>query len=162
MNSKPLHDDYTLLGGGAELLDRVRPLWSELRRHHAELAPRWSESLLAMSFEVRRAELLAKSAAGILVLLVTCGEHDIAYCVNTISADASAEVDSLYVTPSHRGRGVGHALMTRTIDWFASQAIRSVVVDVISGNDVALQFYARYGFAARTVRMLRQAGGDVP
>src|SRR5687768_7390373 len=101
MNAKPLHDDILLLSGGAELLDRVEPLWSQLRRHHADLAPRWSASLLASSFEERRAELVGKGR--VLVSMATSQAQDIGYCVSTITSDATGEVDSLFVIPSHRG-----------------------------------------------------------
>jgi hypothetical protein len=42
MDVKPSHEDFSLWSGGAELLDRVEPLWAQLRRHHADLAPQWS------------------------------------------------------------------------------------------------------------------------
>jgi ribosomal protein S18 acetylase RimI-like enzyme len=159
MDAKPLHEDVSLLNGGAELLDRVEPLWSQLRRHHADLAPQWSASLLASSFEQRRAGLVAKGARGILVSLATWSGQDIGYCVSTITSDATGEVDSLYVMPSHRGGGVGHALMSTAMDFFARQPVRSIVVEVISGNDAAQHFYARYGFVPRSVRLVRSPGG---
>ena len=157
MDAKPLQEDISLLNGGAELLDRVEPLWSQLRRHHADLAPRWSASLLASSFDERRAELVGKGR--VWVSIATWHGQDIGYCVSTIASDATGEVDSLYVIPSHRGSGVGHALMSVAMDWFATQSVRSIVVNVISGNDDAQRFYARYGFLQRSVRLLRPGGG---
>ena len=174
MDAKPLHEDFSLLNGGPELLDRVEPLWSQLRRHHADLAPQWSASLLATSFKERRAELVGKRGILMLVSLATCHAQDIGYCVSTITSatgksgatgtasaagDATGEVDSLYVIPSHRGSGVGHALMSTAMDWFGRQSVRAIVVNVISGNDDAQRFYARYGFLPRTVRLLRPGGG---
>ena len=162
-DAKPLHEDVSLLNGGPELLDRVEPLWSQLRRHHADLAPQWSASLLATSFKERRAELVGKG--GVCISMATCHAQDIGYCVSTITSgatgtsDATGEVDSLYVIPSHRGSGVGHALMSTAMDWFGRQSVRSIVVNVISGNDDAQKFYARYGFLPRTVRLLRPGGG---
>jgi ribosomal protein S18 acetylase RimI-like enzyme len=153
-----MHDKgIAVLSGGAQLLDRVAPLWMELRRHHAEVAPRWAGSLLAGSFEERRADLAKKGARGLLVLMAVSGSEDIGYCVSTIAADGKGEVDSLYVAPSHRRRGVGNALMGRTMEWFATQSVKSIAVEVLSGNDAAAQFYARYGFAPRTIRLLHQS-----
>jgi ribosomal protein S18 acetylase RimI-like enzyme len=154
-----LAPEYSLLSGGAELLDRVEPLWSQLRRHHADLAPQWSSSLLTGSFEERRRGLIGKGARGLLVSLATWSGHDIGYCVSTISSEGTGEVDSLYVIPSHRGSGVGHALMSKAMDWFGGQSVGSIIVEVISGNDAAQRFYARYGFVPRTVRLLRRPGG---
>jgi GNAT superfamily N-acetyltransferase len=160
MDAAPLQDDFSLLTGGAELFDRVGPLWSQLRRHHADLSPRWSASLLATSFEQRRADLVGKGARGLLVSVATTrGGQDIGYCVSTITAERTGEVDSLYVVPSQHGCGVGHALMSAALDWFGGHSVGSIVVDVISGNDAAQQFYGRYGFLPRTVRMVRRHGG---
>ena len=159
MDAKPLHEDVSLLSGGAELLDRVEPLWSQLRRHHADLARQWSASLLAGSFEERRAGLVGKGAGGLLIWLATSRGQDIGYCVSTITADGTGEVDSLYVIPSQRGAGIGHALMKEAMDWFGRQSVRSIVIEVISGNDAAQRFYARYGFLPRTVRLLRPDAG---
>jgi diamine N-acetyltransferase len=159
MDTTPLRQRFELLNGGAELLDRVEPLWSELRRHHAELSPRWSASLLAASFAERRAHLAAKASHGLSVSLAISGARDIGYCVGTIMSDTTGEVDSLFVIASHRGHGVGHALMSAVMDWFGARAIQRVVVDLISGNDDAQRFYARYGFVPRTVRLCRPADG---
>jgi GNAT superfamily N-acetyltransferase len=158
MNAKPLHQDFSLLTGGAELFDRVDPLWSQLRRHHADLAPQWSARVLATSFTERRADLVGKAARGLLVSLVTWRGQDIGYCVSTIASDATGELDSLYVVPSHRGSGVGHALMSTAMDWFDGHSVESIIVEVISGNDAAQQSYARYGFLPRTVRLIRPGG----
>ena len=76
--------------------------------------------------------------------------------MSTIAADGSGEVDSLYVSPSHRGRGVGHAMMTRTMEWFDGEGVRTVTLDVIDGNDAAIRFYERFGFVPRTVRLVRK------
>ena len=115
--------------------------------------------MLAKTFDQRRAELLAKAATRLAVWLASADEKDIGYCVSTITADRIGEVDSLYVVPTYRGRGVGHGLMSRAMNWFGRQSIQSIVVEVISGNDAAQRFYARYGFLPRTVRMLRDGSG---
>lgn len=159
MSDDALHNNLHLLEGGAELLDRVQPLWVQLRRHHVDLAPRWADEMLGKTFDKRRAELLAKAATCLAVWLASVHEEDIGYCVSTITVDGTGEIDTLYVVPTYRGRGVGHALMSRAMDWFANRSVPSIVVDVISGNDAAQRFYARYGFVPRTVRMLRDGSG---
>jgi ribosomal protein S18 acetylase RimI-like enzyme len=160
MSAGAVEDGYSIFAGGAEFLDRVEPLWLDLRRHHAGLAPLWSASLLATSFVQRRAGLVAKAARGILVLLATSHGQDIAYCVSTLAADGTGEVDSLYVAPTHRRRGIAQALMTRTMDWFERQSVHSIVVDVLSGNQAAQAFYGQFGFLPRTVRLVRTSEGE--
>ena len=62
--------------------------------------------------------------------------------------------DSLFVTESHRRRGVGDALMSRAMAWLAQRATSSLAVEVMACNADALSLYERYGFHQRTVRML--------
>src|SRR4051812_48020535 len=103
-------DGYAITAGGAELLERVAPLWYELRSHHAAMAPSWRDGLMAASFADRKAGLLRKSGDdGLLVLPATFGGTDavIGYCVCTVAHGGRGEVDSVYVTAGHRGRGLG-------------------------------------------------------
>jgi ribosomal protein S18 acetylase RimI-like enzyme len=153
MTGEVSHDEFRLQSGGAALLDRVEPLWQQLRRHHADLSPRWRDDLLSGTFANRRAALLQKSAGGMLVSIAIHGDKDVGYCVTTISADVG-EVDSLFVMQAHRGRGIGDALMNESLAWLQKRS-GSIVVDVLSGNEAAIRFYARYGFAPRTTRLMR-------
>jgi ribosomal protein S18 acetylase RimI-like enzyme len=148
----------SLIIGGAELLDRIAPLWHELRGHHASLDPTWRDGLLAANFDDRKAGLIAKSAGGALLVLLAVAGHDtnhiVAYCVSTITNSGDGEVDSLFVTESHRRRGIGEALMSRSMSWLHERAPRSIAVEVMACNHDALRLYERWGFHARTVRML--------
>jgi ribosomal protein S18 acetylase RimI-like enzyme len=150
------YDEITLLTGGAELLDDIEPLWLLLRQHHAEMSPpMWREGLLDGQFPERKAGLLRKSQGGALlvVLAVRAGEP-CGYCVCTVSGAGEGEVDSLFVAPEIRRRGIGDAMMTRAMPWLMERTPgRSIVVDVMSCNEAALRFYERYGFHTRTVRM---------
>lgn len=150
--------DHSFTAGGAELLGRVEPLWLQLRRHHASLAPQWAAELLAKSFDERRDALIVKAGAGLLVLLATVPGRDLGYCVSTVTAGGQGEVDSLFVVPAHRGLGIGHALMSRTMEWFGEQSARPIVVDLMGGNEAAQRFYVRHGFHPRTVRLMRVSG----
>jgi ribosomal protein S18 acetylase RimI-like enzyme len=157
MNTAPSPPAASIVSGGAELLDRISPLWHELRRHHAELAPQWRAGLLATTFAGRKAELLAKSAGGgdMLVLLAAIGgaADPVGYCVCTVTAPRDGEVDSLFVAPDHRGRGVGRVLMSAAMDWLRARSPGSIAVEVMACNAAAIRLYESYCFHARTVRM---------
>jgi ribosomal protein S18 acetylase RimI-like enzyme len=158
LNTPPSHTDdppVAISAGGAERLDRIGPLWYDLRAHHAGLAPMWRDGLLAASFDGRKAELLSKSAGGDLLVLLatTAADAVVGYCVCTVTATGDGEVDSLYVAPSHRRRGVGRELMSRAMAWLGERSPQSIAVEVMACNDNALRLYQRYGFHARTVRM---------
>jgi ribosomal protein S18 acetylase RimI-like enzyme len=143
----------SILTGGPELLDRIAPLWQELRSHHASISPTWRHSLLASDFQARKADLLQKSATGLLVLLATTGDEVVAYCVSSITHDNTGEIDSLYVRQTHRRRGIAHRLMTDSMAWLQRNNAKSIVVEVLSGNDEAVHLYEKFGFHPRVTRL---------
>jgi len=153
MQTGAADSDFALAFGGPELLDRVEPLWVELRRHHAEMFERWQEELLGASFAQRRAGLINKGSKGLLVLLAVSEGRDVGYCVCTIGEERLGEVDSIYIAEGYRRRGIGKHLMKEAMGWLKERGAGGIVVDVMAENQEALRFYEKFGFAPRTVRM---------
>ena len=60
---------------------------------------------------------------------------------------ARAEIWAIYVTPSHWSQGVGSQLWERARSRLTAQGYRSVSLWVLMGNERAIQFYDRVGFA---------------
>ena len=161
-NSTRPDDAVSIVSGGPEWLDRVEPLWLELRRHHAELAPLWREQFVTATFDARKSGLLEKAGKGLLVLLAVTGEEAVGYCVCTLASNGWGEVDSLYVAPQYRRRGVGRALVTAGMAWLGERGAKPIVVDVLAANDEARRLYERFGFHARTVRLCHVPGTVTP
>lgn len=152
------YDDITFISGGPELLDDIEPLWLMLRAHHAELSPMWRRGLLVADFGERKAGLARKAEGGgaLLVVLAVRGGEPCGYCVASVNSEGEGEVDSLFVAPEVRRRGIGDAMMTRAMPWLLARTRaggQSIGVDVLACNEAALRFYERYGFHLRTVRM---------
>ncbi len=152
MSSDEQERQISLVTGGAELLDRIEPLWVHQRQHQADLSDLWRSGLLAITFEERRAHMLRKASQAMLVILATSEGNDVGYCVSSIDHEVG-EVDSFFVDVAHRGHHVGHAMMLRTLDWFKQMAVKSIVIDVLDGNYGALAFYAKYGFRPRLIQL---------
>ena len=55
---------------------------------------------------------------------------------------------SMWVSPAARRSGHGRALVDAIAEWGAGWGARRVLLWVIAGNDSALEFYRRLGFAA--------------
>ena len=55
-------------------------------------------------------------------------------------------LQEMIVTASHRGTGIGAALMARARDWARSQGAVSLRTSVVPGNARARAFYEREGF----------------
>lgn len=55
-------------------------------------------------------------------------------------------VDELYVAPDARGRGIGTAALQFVMDQARELGFRALHLEVMPGNDRALELYNRHGF----------------
>jgi GNAT superfamily N-acetyltransferase len=62
-----------------------------------------------------------------------------------------AELESIHVYPGHRGRGAGEQLMKAFLAWAAEKGAQRATVTAYAANDGAQRFYARHGFALKSV-----------
>ncbi len=106
------------------------------------------------------ARLLASDSA--VVLVARNGTELLGHLVGYLSDPSptrhgrrSAQIRSLYVDESHRGAGVGHALVERFLTWASDREAHSVGVTSYLGNTGARSFYCRLGFAERSVVLHR-------
>lgn len=53
------------------------------------------------------------------------------------------------VDPTHRGRGIAHALITRCLDRLEEAGILKVHIDVLVTNDLANKYWTRRGWTLR-------------
>jgi ribosomal protein S18 acetylase RimI-like enzyme len=65
-------------------------------------------------------------------------------------------VDSFYVLPELRGRGVGRLLMDAAYAAMREAGAETVALEMVAGNDVAQKFYEREGFTTTFVQMHRR------
>ncbi len=137
--------------GTAELLPRVKPLWEELNAHHANISTAFYQRYANMNFALRQQRLLEKSCEGALWVGLAKIEDgpDIGYCIGSIDLQQQAEVDSLFVKCEYRKRGIGEALMREVLAWMDEHHATSRIIMVAAGNEQAVPFYDRFGFAMR-------------
>ncbi len=64
-------------------------------------------------------------------------------------------IQNLGVADEHRGRGLGTALLLRSLAGFRRRGIRRVFLEVTAENEEAVRLYRRVGF--RTIRSLYKA-----
>ncbi len=58
----------------------------------------------------------------------------------------TGRIDLVGVDPSHRGRGIGRALLAAALDWFDSKGVSKVKVGTQSRNLASQRLYQRCGF----------------
>lgn len=66
---------------------------------------------------------------------------------STFKARPLLNVHDLAVLPTHRGRGIGQALLTACEAHARQRGCCKITLEVLSGNDRALRSYQHFGFA---------------
>jgi GNAT superfamily N-acetyltransferase len=92
-----------------------------------------------------------------LVLLARDGNEAAGHLVGRLEGPGSmhpirvADLESIHVYSAHRNRGVGEQLMTAFLAWASEKGVQRATVTAYAANNRARRFYARHGFAVRSV-----------
>src|SRR3982074_2805961 len=93
-----------------------------------------------------------------LVHRLRVGRKIIGFAVSRMAAD-EAEILSIAVAASHRGRGLSRNLLLTHLGHLAGRGVRTVLLEVEENNQPARRLYERAGFgiAGRRERYYREA-----
>jgi ribosomal-protein-alanine N-acetyltransferase len=96
-----------------------------------------------------------------LVHRLRSGRKVIGFAVSRMAAD-EAEILSIAVATSHRGRGLSRNLLLTHLGHLAGHGVRTVFLEVEENNQPARRLYDKAGFAVtgRRERYYRQPGGE--
>ena len=96
-----------------------------------------------------------------LVHRLRIGRRIVGFAASRLAAD-EAEILSIAVAASHRGRGLSRNLLLTHLGHLAGRGVRHVFLEVEEHNRPARQLYEQAGFtvAGRRERYYRQAGGE--
>ena len=92
-------------------------------------------------------------------LLAVARDVTIGYLAGYVRAPSSlrpvsvAELESMYVSENHRGRGVGARLVESFGAWARRRGARRVSVTAYAANEGAIRFYKRAGFRPKNVSL---------
>jgi diamine N-acetyltransferase len=146
--------------GGAELLDRIEPLWKQQTALHAEKSLHFAESFTTASFSDRKSVFEQKARTGtLLVVLAMAGPDEIAgYTVCSVGEELSdlgackiGEIDSMFILASYRRLGIGRKFLRRSMEWFEQNHAEKVIALVAVGNEEVLEFYRHAGLLPRAI-----------
>jgi len=143
--------NITYVSGNANLIDKVEPLWKELNKHHLCVSPYFKAYYRDLTFEDRKHAILQRAFGGDVRVDLALGASEklVGYCVTTIDRWLTGEIDSIFVTSSCRGRGMGTELMEKALQWLKSKGAKKKIVSVAVGNEQAYVFYEQFGFFPR-------------
>ena len=96
-----------------------------------------------------------------LVHRLRIGRKIAGFAVSRIAAD-EAEILSIAIAASHRGRGLSRNLLLTHLGHLAGRGVRSVFLEVEENNQPARRLYQRAGFTVvgRRERYYREANGE--
>src|SRR6201996_4541962 len=96
-----------------------------------------------------------------LVHRLRMGRKTIGFSVSRMAAD-EAEILSIAVAESHRGRGLSNGLLLTHLGHLAGRGIRTVFLEVEENNQPSRRLYERAGFGVvgRRERYYQQPGGE--
>jgi len=96
-----------------------------------------------------------------LVHRLKVGRKVVGFAVSRMAAD-EAEILSIAVVASHRGRGLSRNLLLTHLGHLAGHGVRTIFLEVEENNQPARRLYERAGFsvAGRRERYYRQPGGE--
>lgn len=142
-----------LWGGGTAVIEAAtsRDASRLAQLHGASFHRGWGEG----EFESMLAE------RNTLVHRLRIGRKVIGFSVSRIAAD-EAEILSIAVAASHRGRGLSRNLLLTHLGHLAGRGVRTVFLEVEENNQPARRLYERAGFATigRRERYYQQPGGE--
>lgn len=76
--------------------------------------------------------------------------------IDQISGDRQAYILLLYVSPEHRQRGIGKALMRHAETWVKSRGDRQIGLQVFEANQPALNLYRQLGYEVQSLWMVKR------
>jgi ribosomal-protein-alanine N-acetyltransferase len=96
-----------------------------------------------------------------LVHRLKVGRQLVGFAVSRMAAD-EAEILSIAVAGTHRGRGLSRNLLLTHLGHLAGHGIRTIFLEVEENNQPARRLYERAGFgvAGRRERYYQQPGGE--
>jgi GNAT superfamily N-acetyltransferase len=153
--AEPAADDVAVVRAGAERIDELQPLWESMHRHHAAIAPEMRaigpERRPSESWQVRRRHYVHVLAeAGAFVLVAELEGRPVGYALvhvrsseETWQTGPVAELESLAVLDSHRGRAIGARLVEAMLEQLRKAGVTTWSVAVIASNADAIRFYER-------------------
>jgi ribosomal protein S18 acetylase RimI-like enzyme len=133
-------------------LDQIKMLWDGLNRLMGERSTFFKQHFIVMTWAKRKSELLKKAACGLMRIDIAIDElsgEAVGYLVSSVNSEKVGFVESIFVSETCRGIGVGDKLMRNALAWMEQNNVAEKILEVTVGNEQAYGFYGRYGFLPR-------------
>ena len=138
--------------GDQNALDQIKLLWEGLNQCMCERSIYFKQHFVAMTWEIRKSELLKQAACGLMRIDIGIDEitsEAVGYLVSSFNSEKIGCVESIFVSEGYRGIGIGDKLMRNALAWMNEYGAIEKVLEVTVGNENVYGFYGRYGFLPR-------------
>lgn len=76
--------------------------------------------------------------------------------IDQLNGNRHAHIFLIYVSPAHRRRGIGSALICHAESWAKARGDRQIGLQVFQSNQPALRLYQRSGYHPQSLWMIKQ------
>ncbi len=137
---------------GLDEIGMVEGLWMELNSHHLDCTEHFKASFRSNNFQKRCEHLAGIREDQIRIEVAEDGGRLVGYCFCTAKY-GRGEVESIYIVPEYRGRGIGEQFMENGLEWMRAKECGKIDVVVVAGNECAFGFYEKFGFRHNASRL---------
>lgn len=155
----PRQGDLVLRHAGAEDMDRIRPLWHALYEHQFEHGmllqlpedafDAWLKSIVP--FLGRFACVVVAEQNGEIIGFVAGRVRTLPPYFGSATIGAISEV---FISEERRGRGIGGRLLAYALEWYQSQGITRIELQVVARNPDGIRFYKQLGWHEELLQMV--------
>ncbi|GIU49798.1 hypothetical protein TUM4438_34210 [Shewanella sairae] len=89
--------------------------------------------------------------------IIASGYVQIRCSKRSLEHDLHGYLGFMYVSPSHRGKGINSAVIEQLIEWGKHKGVQHFYLDVYSQNNSAMRAYEKLGFTPTLLEMQLKA-----
>ena len=124
------------------------------RADGCKIEPAYRELLLAQCDQSQGKILVAVADETVVAFICVLVRVETAELIEETSDHAY--ITDLVVLPTHRGRGIGKALLRHAEEYARHQGAGVLKVDVLAANMVARELYTQLGYQAQEIRLQKR------
>jgi ribosomal protein S18 acetylase RimI-like enzyme len=133
-------------------IEIIKDLWEKNRKYHEDTSEYFGYLYSSINFYDRIKAFAGFSKEMIKITVAKDEDGYIGYCISTI-IDGKGELESIHVSKTKRGNGIGHELARIHLDWMRENKCKTIGVTVSQENKETISFYKKLGFYSNTLYM---------
>ena len=133
-------------------VDVIKNLWEKNRQYHEDNSEYFSDTYHTICFYDRMKALKELDKGTLKTTVAREADEYIGYCIST-AVDGKGEIESLHVSESRRGIGIGKELVIAHLAWMKESNCHLIGVNVSQENESTIKFYKKLGFYPNTLYM---------